>query len=207
MTSDTTSSATPPATEAPASPAEPVVVPRALLELLARRAATEGVTPVPGAEAREVSAFATRLQRPLPPQLFAWLQHCNGAQIGPTGLYGIPPSTLHLYIETPLASYPEWHHAGWLPLSDDGDGTYYVVSCDPELGATYPVFAVDTHEDPHSAAYVVASDLFHFLEFYLTDSDEPTADAWAERWPFSERLVLAQDPAIAECSPLPLPWE
>lgn len=123
----------------------------------------------------------------------------NGPCIGPGGLYGIRTERGSLDAIEIVAGYPTWISSGWLPVAGDGCGNFYVILMSAHGGC--PVGFIETIASTDQIAYVVASDLWHFLtgllERELGDRD----------WPFMRDYVLRRDPKLAECKMAPLPWE
>ena len=52
-----------------------------------------------------------------------------------------------------------------------------------------------------AATCVCGSDLWHFLRFYLREA------LGEEGWPWDRDKVLADDPALADYTKVPRPWE
>ena len=158
--------------------------------------------PLPsGLQDEDLDGFAQRTGIVPPPDLRAWLKICNGPCVGPGGLFGIRKASLHLNIESYLDLFPFWKRAKWIPIAGDGCGNYYVVPTQGEFGRGVPVLFIDTHESSESPAFVVASDVGHFLAFLLE------FELGNRSWPFSERAVTDKDPAILDFAGAPLPWE
>ena len=55
--------------------------------------------------------------------------------------------------------------------------------------------------DPDVPAYIVASDVEHFVEFIIE------RELKLSEWPFNPEELLARDPAILRHHGVPLPWE
>lgn len=147
-----------------------------------------------------MASFRERVGIDVPPELAEWLRIANGAPVGPGGLFGIGTLRRSLDIETYLNEYPEWLAQKWLPVAGDGSGNYYVLAS--VSGAVpHPVLYIDTHDDPAKTAYVVASDVWHFLRFLLR------AESGENGWPFSRTKVLNDDPALALVEGVPYPWD
>ncbi|WP_181259297.1 SMI1/KNR4 family protein [Pseudoduganella armeniaca] len=136
--------------------------------------------------------------RELPPQLVDWLRRSNGPCAGPGGLFGYATGTRHLDIDYYWELYPAWRERGWIPVAGDGCGNYYVLLATGAAAA--PVAFIDTAEGDDTLAYLVASDLWHFIDFYLR------SDAGEGGWPFDQDDVLASDPMLANAAGAPLPW-
>jgi hypothetical protein len=77
---------------------------------------------------RELVAGAARLGHPLPAALAAWLSVCNGAAIGPGGVFGQRPDERFLDIVSVRERHPGWRRQGWIPVAGDGCGNYYVLT-------------------------------------------------------------------------------
>ncbi len=138
----------------------------------------------------------------VPCELREWLEFTNGPRIGPGGVFGIRPYDEWYDIEyyyTP-ALYPEWLTKGWIPIASDGCGDYYVIATHPDWGPGSPVLFLDKAKELLAPEYLVASDLWHFLRFYL-------AKELGERgWPFTRDMVLSVDPGLAGRPTSILPW-
>lgn len=169
-------------------------------ELLPKAPVPPGYQFPKGASEEELDAVENRLGFSLPSILRSWLQYCNGALVGPGGLLGINASMPALDIEACIQGHAGWRDVKLVPIAGDGCGNYYVMHVSQGRGDD-PIFFVDTVRDPLRAAYVVASDLWHFLRFLLLKELEQT------NWPFSPEDVLAADPAIMSVNVAPRPWE
>jgi hypothetical protein len=184
-----------------------------------------GTWPPTGASAWEIREFARRNDLRIPPELEDWLAICNGAGVGPGGLYGIEE------IDRELEYRPIWRRRGWIPLANDGSGNDYifVIRNPPELSG--PVFFLDHSGgelDPEVLdrvpTYVVASGLWTFLRFLFLSEvatrnnhklikkrDDGTYD-FSEcvrfYWPFDRERVLEADPDLKKYrGTIPLAWE
>jgi hypothetical protein len=144
--------------------------------------------------------FEQRTGMLLPADLRNWLIMTNGPCVGPGGLFGIRPRRRHLDIEAHLKMYPSWSAKKWIPIAGDGCGNYYVVATGQECGGGYPVLFVDTSASPDIPAYIVASDLEHFVIFLLE------AELGDRSWPFRETSVIRADPNIVRFAGVKLPW-
>lgn len=127
-----------------------------------------------------------------------WLTLANGALVGEEGLFGIGTRNPFLDIEEVLKVYPVWERKKWIPVAGDGCGNYYLLEA---VAENSPVFFIDTAENPTEFTYVVASDLWHFIWFYLQEA------LGEERWPADPEYVLAEDPRIQTCSNIPPIWK
>ena len=153
-----------------------------------------------GVDDSAIDAFESRVGMRVPETLRQWLRVISGAAVGPGGLFGIGTQRQSLDIEAYLARYPEWQVQQWLPVAGDGNGNYYVLEAG-RMDGRNPVLFVDTHEDPTEPAYIVASELWHFLRFLLR------RESGESGWPFDRDKVLDADPEIATFDDRPLPWQ
>jgi hypothetical protein len=110
-----------------------------------------------GTDDRDLRDFEERTGLRLPEALDAWLRECNGALMGPGGLYGIRPPQTGLDIEMPLERHPGWLQRGWIPVPGDGVGNHYVVTTEISSEPEGIVLFLEEMENPHEPAYVVAS--------------------------------------------------
>jgi hypothetical protein len=94
-----------------------------------------------------------------------------------------------------------WHLRGWIPVAADGSGDYYVAASTSSREPEGVILFID-QMDFETPAYVVGSDMWHFL--YGLACTELRSEEW---WPFDERMVLALDPDLALHPSLPMPWE
>ena len=164
------------------------------------------VVPWPPDEARvgpatedQIRSAETVFGTEFPAQWREFLQYLNGPCIGPGGVLGVDAERSALDFGRVLDSYPTWRTKRWIPVGGDGCGNYYVlIVCED---GTAPVGFVDTISSPDEIAYVVASDLWHFLSSILKKELEETP------WPFSREQVLRDDPNLETCTIAPMPWE
>jgi hypothetical protein len=115
-----------------------------------------------GASDGELAALRTRLVRDLPGQLTDLLTVCNGAPIGPGGLFGQRPDDPHVDLPSCLDLFPHWIENQWLPVAGDGCGNYYVLLADDSVGF------IDTSE-PDALGEQRYADLFEFVECILVN--------------------------------------
>lgn len=121
--------------------------------------------PQRGATAAELRDLESRLGRPLPRSLVAWLLVLNGDTIGEGGVFGARPDAPALDIGRVLDRYrEEWDPPAWLPVASDGCGNYYLLLADEGVGF------VDTMADPAVVSRVVEDSLVSFLLWYLPRS-------------------------------------
>ena len=116
-----------------------------------------------GATADELAALEQRLGRSLPTQLREFLRVCNGARIGPGGLFGHRPNDPSCDLPSFLALWREWAVSGWLPVAGAGCGNYYVMTPDGAVGF------VDTMADPGALEGTPFPDLFACVEALLAN--------------------------------------
>lgn len=153
-----------------------------------------------GASDADINQFEERTGTSLPSSLREWLKTVNGAMIGPGGTYGICPNDDYLDIETNLGRFPEWTRIGWLPVAGDGTGNYYVAATDasPQPGGS--IHFVEAMESVEEPAFIVGSDMWHFLRGLFS---RELGEEW---WPFDERRTLKADPDLSRYTELTLPW-
>jgi len=149
----------------------------------------------------EIDDFETRTEIHVPEELRIWLRTSNGPEAGQGGLFGIRPQNPFLDIEGILTFCNGWRENKWIPIASDGCGDYYIIPTLNEFGSGYPVLFMDLHDSIDHPAYIVASDIGHFLVFYLEQ------DLGASDWPFAKDVVTSRDPAIVKFHGVALPWE
>lgn len=172
-----------------------------IMDLLHRVPKPPGYTLPAGIDLSEISHFEARTKIALPENLCRWLTLCNGPLVGPGGIFGIRTSTPSLDLEALLRLFPIWKSLQWVPVAGDGCGSYYVLDNSHHTINSYPIYFVDHEGGYEVPAYVVASDLWHFLRFLLAN------EIYESKWPFDKPYVTAQDPAIIELEGLvPFPW-
>jgi hypothetical protein len=152
-----------------------------------------------GASDAQLADLAARLGLSLPPVLTAWLRMCNGAAIGPGGLFGARPDNASFDLAERSALYPQWRAVGWLPIAGDGCGNDYVLITTGRLVGF--IAFIETMADPDRLDYLVASDLWRFLVFLL---ERELGD---RRWPFDATAVLQADPRLADGPNDLMPWQ
>ena len=135
--------------------------------LVARAVRPPDDDPPRGASPAELAALADRLRQPLPPALRTWLSICNGAAIGPGGVFGQRSDRRHADIAGFLDLYPEWRGLGWIPVAGDGCGNYYVLTADGTVGF------VETMSNPAKIAHQAGSDLLSFMTDLLAAGQSP----------------------------------
>lgn len=147
-----------------------------------------------GASDREIEEFQDRNALVLPESLREWLKICNGACVGPGGVYGLRADFRLIDIDTIFGLYPEWEVKKWIPVAGDGCGNHYLLLPDES------VCFFDTQCDPAKAMYLVGSSLSHFLVFLFR------RELGEGGWPFDSMYVLTHDPEISRCGAAPKPW-
>ena len=149
----------------------------------------------------DLDGFGRDIVIPVPDELLAWLQLASGPCV-PSRLFGLP-------MRRDIASafdYPSWKQKKWVPVGTDGCGNYYLLATQQEFGKGFPIIFVDTMESSGAPSYLVASDIGHFLVFFLEDEiNRPVIPE--EAWPFGEDYVIKRDPGILGFSKELLPWE
>jgi hypothetical protein len=157
-----------------------------------------------GAIEKEIRDFEVRTGIIVPIELRDWLRFTNGARIGIGGTLGIHTHNVCDNIETQYEWRAAWRDLGWIPIASDNCGNYYVLATCEEDGPGHPVFFIDQQRQTASTqkpTYICASDLWHFLEFYLRD------ELGESGWPHNKDRVLQDDPALGLYSRIPRPWE
>jgi hypothetical protein len=173
-----------------------------VIELLSRLPLPPEEEKMPsGVSEKELSEFQERTGVILPAELRAWLGIANAPFIGSQGAFGINARKQFLEIESYWGLYPGWRDRDWIPIGTDGSGNYYVVPTREEFGQGFPVLFIDTHEDSGSPAYIVASSVGYFVEFWME------RELGISKWPFDEAEVIAKDPLILTFEGVDLPWE
>jgi hypothetical protein len=157
-----------------------------------------GVKAEPSATREQIMDAEKSLGITFPEALKQLLGFLNSAPIGPGGVLGIESGRPVLDIRSVLSWYPGWKAHKWVPVAGDGCGNYYVLVNDSNCRT--PVCFVDTGQSPDKLAYVVGSDLWHFLWFLLQH------ELGNKQWPFSKAYVTEHDPDITGCRVAPLPW-
>ncbi len=144
---------------------------------------------------QDIEEAAERCGVVLPEVLKQWLLCCNGACFQVGELLGFRSDRSNIDIETILLLFSEWKDKHWIPVAGDSCSNYYLLL--PEGCICF----YDTQCDPAEAMYVAASDLAHFLVFFLQ------RELGQRGWPFDAGYVCGQDPQILQCACAPLPWE
>ena len=155
----------------------------------------------PGVTDSDIGEFMQRTGVTLPSQFRQWLKIANGPYVDSRATFGIQTSTEYRDIEAIYHLLPVWKSKKWIPVASDGCGNYYVVPTDQEYGEGYPVVFVEVMQGSDKPAYIVASDVAHFLEFLMEDELK-----LAHAWPFDEAYVLRKDPEIAKFHDISFPW-
>lgn len=148
-----------------------------------------------GADPAAINGLAEATGLRIPPPLRAWLSHVNGVEL--PGCHFYPTH----HIAEDFHRYPEYVAASLLPIAGDGCGDHYLAAIrkneiDP------PIVFVDAEIGRDTVSYIAASNLYTFIEFFLTYALDPDGS----RWPGNSGYVLAHDPDIASFG-YPLPWE
>ncbi len=155
----------------------------------------------------DIEAFAERTGITLPRSLAAWLKTSNGPCVGPGGIFGIRPAREDLDIEFRLGLHPRWRERAWIPVAGDGCGNCYVLATAQEFGPGWPILFVDIKESPDRPAYIVASDIWHFLAFLLEDEFLHAKGIHDTPWPFDRAEVTRRDPGIESFKGVAMPWD
>lgn len=152
----------------------------------------------------DLLAFERKHQLELPYELKAWLRHCDGAAVSPGGVYSLFTRGPCASMDWFLGEYPAWRDRGWLPVAGAGCGDIYVLASQlVSPGGTHPVFFLD-QADWDRPAYLVASGLWRFLYRLFRSEIEPRPLA---AWPFDRAAMQLEDPELAVCRGIRLPWE
>jgi cell wall assembly regulator SMI1 len=169
-----------------------------ILKLVGQSVFPPGETVPAGATPAQIERLENSLGFHVPNELRAWLRNCNGPCIGAGGIAGVETKRRAQDIGSILADHPDWQDHKWLPVAGDGSGNFYLLITN---GDKHPVGFVDTMEDARNPAFIVASDLWKFLGFYLEQ------DVGECRWPFDRGYVVTKDPAILSHGNLGFPWD
>jgi len=123
--------------------------------------------PPHGALPTELEVLAGRLGQPLTLPLKTWLSICNGAAIGPGGVFGQRPDRHFLDMVKIRELCPAWRGLGWIPVAGDGCGNYFVLTPGATVGFVEPM------SDPRILAGQVAPDLLSFMTDLLAADQGP----------------------------------
>ncbi len=147
---------------------------------------------------KELSDSEERLGYRLPGDLVTWLTFCNGAMVGPGGMYGL--SCDDLDIVATMEELPLLLENRWFPVANDGCGNIFVYMPFYDQHDLKPVFFADmSRELDSSENYFVASNLAIFFLF--------SRELRQIRWPFDRATVLKLDSRLEELPADRLPWE
>lgn len=150
-----------------------------------------------GLKQADVDGVESRIGFCLPDPFRKWLKTTNGPCVGPGGIVGVNTARELQNLESIYELYPNWKAKRWVPVAGDGCGNYYVLV--HEVYDLQPVVFVDVMENSDEPAFIVASDLWHFLAFLFRK------DMGKSRWPFDKEEVVEKDPKILKTKLL-LPW-
>jgi hypothetical protein len=154
-----------------------------------------------GATRDDLEVLRRRLGFDIPRDLEDWLLLANGTHAGPGGIYGANTTNENLDIAFHLDLYPSWRAKRWIPVAGDGTGGRYVIDADHAYADRDAVYFIDTSDSIDEPAYIVASDLPHFLQFLLEK------ELGSKGWPFDQEYVTARDPRIPDVKDKALlPW-
>lgn len=96
-------------------------------------------------------------------------------------------------VEEVLGLHKEWLAVGFVPIAGDGCGNYFVAH--PGFAGGCPVLFVDTIASLLEPAYIVASDIEHFMAAVLNRED----------W-FDSESITRNDPQVFAATTYCLPW-
>lgn len=152
-----------------------------------------------GAERSVIENAESRLGISFPQQLRDWLGVCNGALLGPGGLYGVGCEIDEIDIIVLFQQNDFWKQNYLLPIAGDGCGNdYAILTCVDSSPVVFIEHSAVNRERPQ---YVVGSDVFHFLRNLFR------RELGISRWPFNRTEVLLSDPKIQSFKGIPLPWD
>lgn len=149
----------------------------------------------------QITEFEAKFDLYFPEEFVNLLLLCNGSFAGEGGIFGLHQEQRVLDIEYYFELFPYWLSAKWIPVASDGCGNYFVCVANTQFEGKAPVVFIDSAIGYDQIAYVVASNLFDFLIFYLESSLGETG------WPFDLEFVVRADPDILNFRCLQLPWD
>lgn len=110
-----------------------------------------------------------------------------------------------------LGDEPDVVVTHWAAIANDGVGSHYFLTCEPDAHGRRPVYFV-IHDPPD--LYIAASDLWYFLYAFLSEAEHLMLHKDDEDfdypfwWPYERERVLAFDPALRHYEGTGLlPWE
>jgi len=158
---------------------------------------------VRGAPATEemIDTFEAEAAFILPDEVKAWVRFLNGGCLQIGGLYGIRTRDTQFNIEYVWRIFPTWKSRRWIPIADDGCGRYFVLMPEYAVEGRNPICFVDPWKDEETVQYLVASDLWHFIEFAVQCFENGQMG-----WPLDEKFVVSRDPDVVKCQGVLLPW-
>jgi cell wall assembly regulator SMI1 len=155
-----------------------------------------------GVSEEDINAFSERTGITVPEDLRLWWRWVYDCSLSHVGFFNIR-SSKNLDVEGLFGLFPLWKDRAWIPLANDGCGNFYLLAARNDFGIGHPVFFVDSASDPNLPAYIVASDMDHFLTGVLVrELEGPFAG-----WPFDRDAMLEFDPQMAKYRGLPFPWD
>lgn len=149
--------------------------------LVATRQPLEIVYP-PAAES-DFRNFTTKYSLSLPDDLCSWLSFHNGACLGRGLCYGVNTADPRIDAQRLYSFFTEWPRHRWIPVGDDGCGNYYVQVI--RTAPPHPIAFIDTIQDPNKVAYCVASGVWQFLWFSLTEAETAASRTFPQGYTFS----------------------
>ncbi|MBA4020489.1 MAG: hypothetical protein C0483_25290 [Pirellula sp.] len=160
-----------------------------------------------GATRAQIEECEERVGVEFPKEMREWLAISNGPRVARCDFYGTERD--YFKFDDVYEIFPEWTEREWIPILNDGCGNYWVMVTQEEFGEGRPIVFVKPISDREAAAYIVASDLEHFLEFVLEKEilSPELGDFEDTYWPFDQDKVLAKDPDLLSFRDVPLPWD
>jgi cell wall assembly regulator SMI1 len=149
----------------------------------------------------QITEFEEKFNIRFPEKFVDCLLSFSGSFAGDGGIFGLHQEKSILDIGYYFDLFPNWLNAKWIPVASDGCGNYFVCIANSQFEGKDPVVFIDSSLGYDKIAYIVASNLFDFLIFYLEGSLSNTG------WPFDSEFVVGIDPDILTFSSLRLPWD
>lgn len=158
--------------------------------------------PPAGVSGEAIQNFEQTTGITIPPDFTELLKVSNGPIIGHQKLFGLTDARQgDVDILSDMKAYPNFMSSGWIPIGSDGFGNRYVIPTRQEFGEGYPVLFFDIINDINKPAYIVASDIQHFIEYLIEDELDNNA------YIFDRTIALRYDPNLLRFKRLTFPWE